>query len=166
MRCITSDIIDLNELTRDFETRWQVHYMHRVKTELDIESQADHFQLSLLLNLSKCPDCHFIGMCNLFCTKCDHTKTTKSNREPAPTGEVNPEFTTAVRAYDAWKKQQGKIKANSHADYFTATNITGFPKKYLNPKPDTSTASKGSTNPFKRFCNLQGGLADLPRVDI
>jgi len=138
------------------------------KSRLDIDSQADHFQLSLLLNLSKCPECHFIGMCNLFCTKCDHNKTTKSNREHiTPAGEVNPEFTTAVRAYEAWKKQQSKnSKANSHADYFTSANITGSPKKYLNPKSDYAATPKDPTNPFKRFCHLQGGLADLPRVDI
>jgi hypothetical protein len=74
-----------------------------------------------------------------------------------------------MKDYTYWKSKQPKDKC-SHKDYLADKNLSEFPKKYLNPRPDAPTPSGGSDpkkhDPFIKFCNLQGGLKNLVSDEI
>jgi hypothetical protein len=162
-KCITSDIIDLEELHENFQTIWQANYAYHITTVLSVELRVEELKMACQLNASECDSCHLKGQTNLGCSRCD-SKVKTSVPRTEPTGAPdNPAYLKMSKDFDAWKKKQLAGAKISAKDFFIAEKITaGFPSKYLTvSKADNNVSSAPNADPFRRYVDKQGGLKNL-----
>jgi len=172
-KCITSNIIDLNELTENFTEKWHSKYHHKITTTTELDVRVKWFRLSCQLNASECDTCHLKGQTSLGCSRCDSMSLKNRSTVPKPDSTTgapdNPAYIKMSKDFKAWKEKQASGADVTTKAYFLAHNITmGFPPKSLNTtKVDTdASAISKSSCPFLRFVNKQGGMTNLVIEDI